>query len=302
MKRLTLPTTFRIRTGCLLEAERAVLICEDEARSDRDETFTPIAVHDLSTGWQERAVDWNLISVCAAQVPVAEFVAVGQTGDYAILGHRDEAIGNLFDDLASPTPDASGAVVRAVGAIDGRAYTVGMRGLALRRDHDRRWRDVAGDQLARHDLEAIAGFHSEEIYAVGWKGAICRFDGAHWHTIASPTNRVLTAVCCARDGTVYCCGQDSLLLEGRNDRWRAIDQDETAEDFWDLAWFKDRLYVSSMTSLFQLVDRVLEPVTFDITPPLTCGRLSAADGWLWSIGARHVVAFDGTGWTEIVVP
>ncbi len=52
-------------------------------------------------------------------------------------------------------------------------------------------------------FEAIDGYSSEALYAVGWAGEVWKFDGAKWSQAPKLTDAVLTAVCCAPDNVVY---------------------------------------------------------------------------------------------------
>ena len=143
------------------------------------------------------------------------------------------------------------------------------------------------------------GFSEEDIYAVGWDGAIWRYDGHAWTQADSPTNIVLTDVCCGGDGNVYACARLGLLLRGRGDRWSVIEHNSMEDDIWSMNWFQGRLYLSTMQELFILDKDVLEAVDMGDDPPDTCHKVSSAGGVLWSVGAKDVMAFDGTNWTRI---
>ena len=56
----------------------------------------------------------------------------------------------------------------------------------------------------------------------------------------SPTNLVLTAVCCAGDGNVYATGRRGLLLKGRKNTWEVVKHDSTKLDLWGMAWYGQR--------------------------------------------------------------
>ncbi len=148
-------------------------------------------------------------------------------------------------------------------------------------------------------FEDICGFGGEEIYAVGWNGEIWQWNGTRWANYASPTNLILTGACCGGDGKVYVCGQNGTLIRGRSDTWELIEFENVTEDFWDVCWFKGRLYVSSMTMLFIVTNGELLPVDFGADSPATYGRLTEAENVLWSIGSADVFSFDGTAWARV---
>src|SRR5262249_11807282 len=148
-------------------------------------------------------------------------------------------------------------------------------------------------------FEAIDGFSTDEIYAAGRNGEIWRHDGSRWNRLDSPTDMILTNVCCAGDDNVYVCGRNGTLLRGRDDRWHMIEQQVTNEDFWGLVWYEEKLYLSTVHFVYTFAEGVLEPVDFGADVPRTCFQLSAADGVLWSIGAKDVMSYDGNRWTRV---
>ncbi|MNG31651.1 hypothetical protein D3C84_1174960 [compost metagenome] len=54
-----------------------------------------------------------------------------------------------------------------------------------------------------------------------------------------------------------------------------------------------------MHGLFTLDQDKLLAVDFGEDSPNSCYHLSAADGVLWSIGGKDIMAFDGNNWTRI---
>jgi hypothetical protein len=106
-------------------------------------------------------------------------------------------------------------------------------------------------------------------------------------------------VFCAWDGEVYICGQRGILLKGRGARWEVIEQQETQEDLWDLQWFNGKLYLSTTRMLYTLEGDRLERVETGDEIAGSCYHLDAADGILWSIGAKDILQFDGQEWTRI---
>ncbi|MEE9129611.1 MAG: hypothetical protein V3T84_06295 [Phycisphaerales bacterium] len=66
-----------------------------------------------------------------------------------------------------------------------------------------------------------------------------------------------------------------------------------------IAWHNDSLFISTMREVFNLFDDKLGPVDFGSDRPTSCFALSAADGVLWSIGAKDVISFDGEEWSRI---
>jgi hypothetical protein len=79
-----------------------------------------------------------------------------------------------------------------------------------------------------------------------------------------------------------------------------IEHTETEDDFWDLEWFEEELYLSTMSALFRLRNGALRRRQFGKDVPRTCYHLSATSDVLWSIGEQDVLSFDGKNWTRVI--
>ena len=234
---------------------------------------------------------WNSTAIAVARLPEEKAILVGEEGDVVTY-----VGGTTREETISPEP----VQVRNAREIAGYVYACGMKRQAYWRAGENQWLDISAPSSAgpgARGFEAIDGFAQDEVYAVGWSGEIWQFDGDKWHERTSPTNVILTAVCCAGDGHVYAAGQGGVLLAGRNDGWAVVElgEDVTA-DFWDLCWYQDRLYVATMTALYILDQDVLVPVDFGGIMPGTFYSLSTAEGALWSVGLHDVITFDGSQW------
>lgn len=239
-------------------------------------------------------VEWSTAGMCVVKKPAEKLVVVGPGGEvFTYVG------GKKSREQISPRPSD----LRYSVAIAGYAYACGMKRQVYRRAGESRWVEMhapegKGDRVV--GFEAIAGFDEKEIYAVGWDGEIWQLVKNKWVQRSSPVNVILTGVVCAPDGVVYVCGQNGTLLAGRNDRWDVLPQEDVEDDFWDLCWFgkKKRLYVASMSYLYELKDRELVPVDFGDDAPDSCYKLTEADGVMWSVGQEDLFSFDGRRWTR----
>ncbi|QDH69209.1 WD40/YVTN/BNR-like repeat-containing protein [Marilutibacter alkalisoli] len=245
---------------------------------------------------------WPIAGMAIARKPMQQMCAVGLYGQVKLAGS-----GDLHEEQIGTSPDAIRArgPLRGVRTIGEHVYAVGMNRQVWRRDDAHQWRSIdegarpATDSHAVVGFEAVDGFSETDIYAVGWDGEIWHYDGSAWQQKPSPTNIVLTRVLCADDGTVYASGRKGLLLGGRGDSWEVIDHASMIDDIWDLAWYQDKLYLSTMYGLFTLDQDKLLAVDFGEDLPDSCYRLSASDGVLWSIGSKDIMAFDGDSWARI---
>lgn len=262
--------------------------------------------HSQLVFWQEGKwgnngqVKFTVVSMSLCTHPIRQMVAIGPFGEVFLTGTRDSHEEEVR--AGEETPSKRG-MLRSVRGISGKAYAVGMQRQVYRRDGMNTWTCIDHDMRPAPGqvvgFESIDGFEEGEIYAVGWEGEIWRFDGRRWDQASSPTNFILTDVCCAGDGNVYACGRVGMLLVGRKDQWRIIEHETMSEDIWSLAWFNGSLYAATYRGLFRLDGEVLAPVDMGQDTPATYFKLSAIQGAMWSIGRKDVMAFDGVSWMRI---
>jgi hypothetical protein len=228
-------------------------------------------------------------------------LVVGRLGRVRILDHprdRDEVIDG---------PHTYGFLCDAA-AIGGSVYATGMSRQVYRRAPDGRWsHDDAGVLDESLDVDSVSGFraihgiHEDELYAVGYNGEIWVKAGTGWQQLDSPTNVILERVHVVHPDLVYAAGQGGVILTGRRTEWHVLEQDVTAEDFWAIEWFGERLYLASRSGLFRLQPGgELEPVDTGMGRTVKYGQLRVSDGFLWSFGPSYVLrSTDGEAWTQV---
>lgn len=244
--------------------------------------------------------NYDAHSLTAITKPDPGLIDVSGAGYYAANMASGMTLGDIFDQSAPPPPKPRTTGIRSVATVAGQAYAIGLRGMVYRFDGPKRWTRIDDGLPESFEGQAIHGFSDSEIYAVGRDGAMWQFDGHNWLQRDLPTSVTLTCVHCAGDGNVYLGGHRGTLLRGRGDSWAIIDHGETEDNIWDVEWFIDRLYVSTMAHLYHLDGSTLAEVDFGADRPKTCYQLSVGEGVMWSVGEFDIMVFDGTRWARIV--
>lgn len=269
------------------------LVIKDRGLADQDIEHSRFIAFQRDQLAHMADKNWSSIAICVAKKPVEKMIAIGEDGEvFTYVG------GTSTDEVIQPQP----VCLRGMGVVDGYPLACGMQRQVYKRIDENSWLAMhapSPEQGANAGFEAISGFSESEIYAVGWDGEIWQWDNSKWMNRTSPTNFILTGVCCAGNGKVYICGQNGTLLGGRDDLWELIELEDILDDFWDVCWFKDRLYITTMTMIFEYSDAGLIPVNFGEDRPGTCYALTQAEGVLWSVGSNDVFSFDGSTWTRI---
>lgn len=277
--------------GSALESDMIAIISKGRALVEIGISHTSIV--SVEDGDWASYVDtpWDASAIAYFRSPRLGMVIIGEDGDVMICTGGKDISEHLPGDAVA---------IRNARTIDGQVYACGMQRQVFVRDQTGHWSDISAPRSASQDaigFESVDGYSSGEVYAVGWGGEIWQYDGTSWADRSGLTNLVLTAVCCAPNGTVYAAGQQGVMIHGRGEAWALIDwAEDTNLDFWDLCWFEDHLYVATATGLFTLTGNALDPVDFGDVGPLSCFSLSAAQGVLWSVGPSDVASFDGVRW------
>lgn len=288
-----------IRTAVVRSADVGYIYAADKKKEQKD------IPHAITFKWTagkftRGEANYDASSACIAQHPDVALVNISGAGYYSVISANGNTCGEIFDNSRPPSKERRLGGFRSVNEIAGKAYAIGLRGMVYRLDQVKQWTRIDEGLPKTFDGQAMHGFDANDLYAVGRDGQLWQYDGKQWLQRELPTNVNLTAVKCAGDGKVYIAGHGGLLLRGRNDRWQDIAQQETQDDIWDLEWFEDELYVSTMHALYRLNKNALDKVAFGADTPKSFYQLSAAKGVMWSNGEFDLFSCDGKTWTRIV--
>jgi hypothetical protein len=294
--------TFSFVTGAVKRKNFTYIVLSDDQLNEDKIPHSGFIVWDAGKWGDAGRTKWYTAGITVAQKPKIQMCAVGIYGGALLLGSGDRHEEEIK--AGQDVPKSRGPL-RGVRNIGDHVYVVGMGRQAWRRDGENAWSLI--DQGARPPadnkqvvgFEAVDGFSESEIYAVGWDGEIWKYDGKVWKQIDSPTNLVLTGLCCAGDGKAYATGRKGLLLRGRDAQWEVVDHESMGDDIWGSAWYNGKLYVSTMSEVYTFENDKFKPVDWGADAPNTCYHLNAADGVLWSFGAKDLMAYDGKAWTRI---
>lgn len=242
-------------------------------------------------------LDFNPVALCAMP---------GTDENWAILGSNSEILGvsSALSDLKtnltnvdSSNPVSFTSLCRFRGGL-----TAAQLGRKVYWSDGGTWHAL-GTGLAVSQEGKTVGFEAmvalgDQLYGVGWQGEIWWIRDQQWSLVDSPVNTILTSVALVED-EIIACGRLGIILRGKEDRWEIIDQQQTTEDFWSVVTFNGRIYISSMTAIYELREEKLYPVDDDSLIG-SYYHLSANDQILISIGARSVMMFDGDRWQSVI--
>lgn len=242
-------------------------------------------------------------TVFAGQLPDGSMVFVGDNGHCLSVTPSGQAVDEFVTD--GPDSPKNTGHLRSAAVIAGQVMAVGMQRQVYRRDESGHWSEARSGlpplgQGETSGFEAVAAVQPDEVYAAGWDGEIWRFDGARWHPIDSPTNRIITALCVdAATGTVWGCGRSGLLLSGRGDVWTTRPELRCPDDLWSLAVHGKKLFAASLQRLYVIEDDAVSLVDLSALDANSFGVLVPNQGQLWSIGEKDVMAYDGSNWARV---
>jgi hypothetical protein len=299
--------TVSFTKGFVYRKDRLYLVAVSDELDEKD-IYHAIMLRYKDQGWAHWTVEDRIVGLCVFDGPAGVTVlAMGIDGRIQIgdnTGFRWEVV---------DTGDEAPSILRhltAIRTIGRHVYVAGMARQVYRRP-------LAGGPWERADRGAlvprksaeIAGFKSidglveDDLYAAGFHGQIWHFNGARWTSLDSPTNILLAAVKCMTPDLVYIGGGKGTVLKGNKDSWEVVPNEVTQETFWAVENYKGTLYLATTAgTLFKLEQGSVVPVETGLDKEITTNWLHANDGVLMSVGARDLLVFDGSAWTEIPHP
>ena len=229
----------------------------------------------------------------------AVVLGVGRTGETLTIDSAGVRIGAI--------PMDPGFLFQARRVGDA-VYACGSQRQVWRLRGDQWTRVDAGLAVARQDkdnpiLYCLGGVSERCLYAGGRMGELYFSNGTAWTAVDSPTSQDIERIEVVSEDEVYFCGKGGTLYRGRDGEWEMIGDPDSTETYWGLAWFKGRIYVSSVSHLFVHDGSTLQPVAPPPAPAFAFHRLAASSRYLWATGGDGTVArWDGSEWQRFLCP
>lgn len=254
--------------------------------------------------WDNYYVPCKTAGICAIRYPQPEIVTLcldGTVHSAGPNGFLTDVIGKGLDD-----PSRRGAL-RCISAVNNEVYAAGLGRQVFKRISTRRWirfdekivEPIGSEEIG--GFESIDGYSTNEVYAVGMNGQFYFYDGVAWAQVNGLTNLALEKVLCAPNGSVYAAGQLGIIIKGRGPQWEIIDQDIIDDTVWDLAWFRDKLWLSTVNSLYVTEDDAIENVVLGESNS-SFRYLAGDEEVLWSIGSRDLFLNKNGVWNAVPTP
>jgi hypothetical protein len=270
-----------------------------------EEEYEHSRIFTLKNGaWMHFDVDAVVWSVCVVQKPKRSFFCMGRDGliDVSVSGQ-----GHTETIADAGVGRGKLGYLHQMREIGGKLYVCGGSGQVYRRQSEG-WVHFDDGVLDRKggvraiDLYSISGTSEKDIYSVGKKGLLFRYDGKSWTRLDSPTPHDLNYVRCVSPSEVYICGNDGSFFKGRLDKWESYSRPDLNEEFWSVEIFEGVPYLAATSGLYKFDGKKVEKVETKLNPSPGGYHLNANDGVLWSFGENHLCFFDGKKWTYVKHP
>lgn len=199
--------------------------------------------------------------------------------------------------------------IQRLVCIDGWAYALSLFRKVFKRTAVGEWTqlkegmelDIKGDTL-HAGFADMDGTDDNNLYAVGGRGDVWRYDGKRWHQCDFPANHELSTVTVAPDGQVYISGISGLWV-GKEDTWQLVCKGSFMVSYNDSVWFNGQLWLSADYHLHIWDGEKLQrPLAKDGSRILHSGHMDAHDGILAVAGPSTVHAYDGDEWYTLIAP
>lgn len=307
----------RFRSGYAKYSDLAMFLAY-AGESDPFDSPTKIIVLDDARSEPEWGLeDFNdvFVDVCSFRSGAMErpaFVCISEEGK--VWFHLENRVIEDIPDagLSKPTSLKLG-YVGGIRQLGGELYAYGYAGQIYRRTAPATWehfdQGIVGAPGDDYDITGmcLSGGMFYAVTRMGGEGRIYSRDsrnGDMWMTAVNHSGEWLNAIEADQDGNVWVCGRNGALLRGNATTGFTQAGDlECDEEFLSVALFREQIWLSSVTSLYNWSEGRLSKVDTGLLPGI-CGahRLQVVDDVLWSFGYDEVLRYNGDRWMRFACP
>ncbi|MFH6995480.1 hypothetical protein [Flavobacterium sp. FlaQc-48] len=246
---------------------RLAFIFVEDKESGRD----PLPVTRFVFARRERPVEnrfycleteeFSFSRIAASSTSTPEFVAVDIQRQVLSYSHDYDGVEPSIDGALSGTDDYLSSIKKVI-RVNATIYAIGWPNRIYKRLGEKSWElhsttipipkelfdsseEKRIDAVISNSLLDMSGFSDSDMYTVGEKGTVFRFDGKKWEQLVFPTNLNLCTVSCAADGWVYITDKKGHVWQGKNNTWKKISETNVLRPFVDAAWFDDKMWFSN---------------------------------------------------------
>src|SRR5437879_13035407 len=125
------PEKVSFRTGAVRSSTIANILSEDTESIEKGAPHTVLLTWQKGK-WFHHIVDWIANSACVRRKPIEQVVMIGEDGEFLVAGGGVDPIEGEIPFDAGPSKKRG--PLRAVRAIDGVPFAIGMGGVVFRQD------------------------------------------------------------------------------------------------------------------------------------------------------------------------
>lgn len=289
---------FTFISGSELEDGSLLIAAQDNNYSIRTDPHTIFLLRSPDGTWKEYANTGQVstgVSSNAKDNGISSLDPWGQYIELRLDGHNRI---NVFEDFKTKNPPTQ---FRFAKSIHGKMYVGGTNNYLYQLDGEK-WIELSTEEMktviGMKSIENISGFNQNELYTFGWKGSIWTNSGGQWSLAQTPTEYILN------DGDilgeqVFVGGQVGLIMMGRGDTFRLIENNILKSDIWSVKTYNDAVYFATISGILCLKDNKLSMFKQLDSDMRTSMILFTGPSGLWSIGASDINLFNGEHWKSI---
>lgn len=146
------------------------------------------------------------------------------------------------------------------------------------------------------DIVDLAGNSIDNVCLIGGEGNIWTYKRGVIASIDSPTTQYLCGIAVTADETFYICGEEGLILRGKDDKWECII--ETESDIFSVAVHENIPYfAASESGLVRFVNNKIETVLGN----WYADSVFCAAGSIFTCAATEVLCLNADGSQKMLI-